>query len=121
MLVSVDDLVSITTFLLLLEKIKLAVLEGDLWMSLGDVGECKLSRGAGPPNDLAAVLRRMASCRFMDGVAVMAGGDFVGGDVTVDTGGTTRDWDLGRVGEATTAGGEVDVGEVMIRDFLMGF
>lgn len=118
---SSKDLVSITTFLLLLEKIKLAVLEGDLWMSLGDVGECKPRRGADPPNDLAAVLRRMASCRFTDGVAVMAGGDFFVGDATVDTGGITRDWDLGRDGEANAVGGEVDVGEVMIRDFLMGF
>lgn len=123
-LVSATGLVSITTFLLLLEKIKLAVLEGDLRRSIGDVGECKLRRDAGPPNDLAAVLRRMASCRFMDGEAVVAGGDFLVGDRTgdEDTGGTTRDWDLGRSGcEVTMAGGEVDVREVMIRDLLMGF
>lgn len=89
-------------------------------MSFGEVGECKPRRGEEPPNDLAAVLRRMASCRFIDGVAVAAG-DFFAGDAMLDTGGITRDLDLGRDGEVTVAGGEVDVGEVMMRDFLMGF
>lgn len=103
---------------------KLAVLEGDLWRSVGDVGECKLRRDAGPVFDLAAVLRRIASCRFMEGAAVMAGGDFLVGERTVDedVGGITRDWELGRAGcEVTTAGGEEGVGAVRIRDLLMGF
>lgn len=116
-------LVSITIFLLLLEKTKLAVLEGDLRKSTGDVGECKLRRAVALPCDLAAVLRRMASCRFMDGEMVVVG-DFFVGERTVDedTGGITRDCDLGRAGcEVTTAGGEVGTGEVMIKDLLMGF
>lgn len=98
-----------------------------MWRSTGDVGACKLRRDAGPAFDLAAVLRRMASCRFMEGEVVMAGGDFFVGEETgdEDAGGDTRDWDLGRAGcEVTMAGGEVDVGdvgEVMIRDLLMGF
>lgn len=122
---STVGLVSITTFLLLLEKMKLAVLEGDFRGSIGDVGECRLSRDAGPSFDLAAVLRRMASCRFMEGETVMGGGDFFIGDRTVDEDAaeiTTEDWDLGKAGsEVTMTGGEVDVGEVMIRDLLMGF
>lgn len=40
--VAATGLGSITTFLLLLAKIKLAVLEGDLRRSDGDVGECRL-------------------------------------------------------------------------------
>lgn len=122
-LISTTGLVSVTTFLLLLEKMKLAVLEGDLWMSAGEGGECKLRRGAGTPNDLAAVLRRMASCRFMDGEAVMAEGDLFVEDRAVDgdRGGTTRGWELGKACcEVTMEVGEVDV-VVMIRDFLMGF
>lgn len=121
---------------MLLAKIKLAVLEGDgdLRRSTGDVGECKLRRDAGPSLDLAAVLRRMASCRFMEGEAVMAGGDFFVGEMTAEEEvvGTKMDWDLGRAGSAVTiAGGEVDGGEVdggekgpgerRIRDLLMGF
>lgn len=124
---SVTGLVSITTLLLLLEKMKLAVLDGDLWTSLGDVGECRLRRDGGFSFDLAAVLRRIASCRFMEGDEVMAGGDFLVGDRAVEEEvvGITRDWVFGRVGcEADAAGGEVDVGEVgviIIRDLLMGF
>lgn len=122
--VSTVGLVSIATLLLLLEKIKLAVLEGDFWEPTGDVGECRLRRDAGLSFDLAAVLRRMASCRFMEGEVVMAGGDFFVGERTVveDADETTADWDLGRAGsEVIMTGGEVDVGEVMIRDLLMGF
>lgn len=118
-LVSGAGLVSVTTFLLLLEKIKFAVLVGDLQRSFGDVGDWMLRRDAGLAFDLAAVLRRMASCRFMEGEVVMAGGDFLVGEMTVDedAGGTTRDWDLGRACcEVTMAGSEV-----MIRDLLMGF
>lgn len=114
-LASTVGLVSITALLLLLEKIKLAVLEGDFRGSIGDVGECRLRRDAGLSFDLAAVLRRMASCRFMEGEVAMAGGDFFIGE-------TTAGWDLGRAGsEVIMTGGEVDVGEVMIRDLLMGF
>lgn len=123
-LVSGASLVSITTFLLLLEKTKLAVLEGDLQKSVGDFGAFKLSRDAWLSFDLAAVLRRMASCRFMEGEAVMAGGDFFVGERAVDevADGSKRDWDLGKAGcEISMAGGVVDVGEVMIRDLLMGF
>lgn len=115
---------SVTILLLLLEKIKLAVLVGDLWGSIGDVGECKLRRDPGLACDLEAVLRRMASCRFMEREAVMAGADFFVGERTVDadTGGTTRDWDFGKAGcEITMAGGEVGGEEVMIKDLLMGF
>lgn len=95
-LASGTGLVSITTVLLLLEKIKLAVLEGDLgdlWKSIGDVGACRLRRDGGLSFDLAAVLMRMASCRFMDGEAIMAGGDFFVGEDTVDedANGATRD------------------------------
>lgn len=91
---------------------------------MGDVGECRLRRDAVPSFDLAAVLRRMASCRFMEGEVVMAGGDFFTGERAVDedAGGTTTEWDLGRVGcEMVMTGGDDDVGEVMIRDRLMGF
>lgn len=122
---STVGLVSITALLLLLEKIKLAVLEGDFRESTGDVGECRLRRDAGLSFDLAAVLRRMASCRFMEGEVVVAGGDFLGiGERTVaeDAVEITADWDLGRVGsDGIVTGGEVDVGDVMIRDRLMGF
>lgn len=114
--------VSITTFLVLLEKIKLAMLEGDLWMSppKGDVGP----RGEVGLFDRAAVLRRIASCRFMEGEVVIAGGDlFVGEGGTVEeVCMTSADWDLGTVAcETTIMGGDVDVGEVMISDLLMGF
>ncbi len=81
-------------------------------------------RAAGPPFDLAAVLRRIASCRFMEGEAAMAGGDFFVGEVAVDEDvvGIVRGWDLGTAGgEVTMAGGEVGTGEVMIRDLLIGF
>lgn len=91
-------LVSITTFLLLLEKTKLAVQEGDLRKSTGDVEAFKLRRAGGLAFDLAAVLRRMASCRFMEGEVVMAGGDFFVGEMTVvdeDAGRTKTDWDFG--------------------------
>lgn len=124
---STTGLVSITTLLLLLEKMKLAVLDGDLRTSRGDVGECRLRRDGGFSFDLAAVLRRMASCRFMEGDRVMAGGDFLVGDTVVeeDVVGSTRDWVFGGLGcGATAAGGEVEVGdegEIMIRDLLMGF
>lgn len=78
--------VAITIFLLLFEKIKLAVLDGDLRRSPpnGDVGECRLRREGGPSFDLAAVLRRMASCRFMEGDMVTAGGDILVGRKVVD-------------------------------------
>lgn len=121
--VSAAGLVSTTTFLLLLAKIKLAVLEGDLRRSGGDVGECKLRRELGP-KDLAAVRRRIASCRFIEGDTEAAGGDLIVRDGTEvdDTGGTTRGSDLAAGGcEATTAGGDVGEGELIIRDFLMGF
>lgn len=113
-----------------MEKIKLAVLVGDLWGSMGEVGECRLRRVVEFSLDLAAVLRRMASCRFIEGDAVMAGGDFLVGDRDVDVavGGITRECDFGRAGcEITTVGGEVDVGgeadvgEVKISDCLIGF
>lgn len=125
-LVSGEVAVSITTFLVLFEKIKLAVLEGDLRKSppSGDVGDCKLRREEGPSFDLAAVLKRMASCRFMEGEEDMAGGDFFVGEITVDeeVGSTMVVWDFEMAGcEVTMAGGDVDVGEVMIRDLLMGF
>lgn len=100
------------------------MLEGDLQKSVGDFGAFKLSRDAWLSFDLAAVLRRMASCRFMEGEAVMAGGDFFVGERAVDevADGSKRDWDLGKAGcEISMAGGVVDVGEVMIRDLLMGF
>lgn len=79
-------------------------------MSTGDVGECRLRRDPGLSFDLAAVLRRMASCRFMEREVVIAGGDFFMGETGEDgdTGVTTTDWDLGSVGcEVTAAGGEV--------------
>lgn len=76
-----SDLVSITTFLLLLEKIKLAVLVGDLRTS-NPGGEWMPSRDDGPFRDRAAVLKRIASWRFIEGV--IAGGDLVGGDVFGD-------------------------------------
>lgn len=72
----------------------------------------------------------MASCRFMEGEAVMAGGDFFVGEATGDEGVTKTDWDMCSAGCAVTVaggdvgGGEVDVGEVgerKIRDRLMGF
>lgn len=90
---SANDLASITTFLLLLAKIKLAVLAGDMWTFDGDVGECKLRRELGPPAVLAAVRRRIASCRFIEA----AGGDFIVryGTEVDDTGGSTRGSDLG--------------------------
>lgn len=118
---SASGLVSTTTFLLLLAKIKLAVLEGDLWRADGDVGNCKLRRELGPPRDLAAVRRRIASCRFIDGDTEAAEGDLIGRDGTEedDTGGTTRGSDLGAGG--CGAGGEVGVGRLIIRDLLMGF
>lgn len=124
-------MVSITTLLLLLEKIKLAVLQGDFWGSFGDVGEFKLRRDAGPVFDLAAVLRRMASCRFMEGEAVMAGGDLFAG--VGEAGITKTEWVSGRAScSVSVAGGEAggeDVvggeyvvgGERIIRDLLMGF
>lgn len=84
---------------------------------MGDVGECRLSRGAVPSLDLAAVLRRMASCRFIEGEVVMAAGDFF-----EEACGSTTDCDLGRAScDVTMTGGEVDVGEVTIRERLMGF
>lgn len=112
--------------MLLLEKMKLAVLEGDFRRSMGEVGECRLRRDVALSLDLAAVLRRMASCRFMEGEAVIAGGDFFVGDgeraVDVDAGGSTRDSDLGRAGcGVTVAGGDVGAGEINISDLLMGF
>lgn len=112
---------SIATFLPLLAKMKLAVLEGDLRRSDGDVGECRLRRELGPPELLAAVRRRIASCRFIDGDREAAGGDLMFRDETEDddTGGTTRGSDLGAGGAA--AGGEVGDGKLMIRDFLIGF
>lgn len=116
--------VSITTFLLLLAKIKLAVLEGDLRRSDGDVGEGRLRRGLGPPKLLAAVRRRIASCRFIDGDTEAAGGDLIVRDESEDddTGGTTRGSDLGAGGcDTATAGGEDGDGKLMIRDFLIGF
>lgn len=122
--VSATGLVSTTTFLLLLAKIKLAVLEGDLRRSGGDVGECKLRRELGPCKDLAAVRRRIASCRFIEGDAEAAGGNLIVRDGTEvdDTGGTTRGSDLGAGGcEATMAGGDVGEGKLIIRDFLIGF
>lgn len=122
--VSVTGLVSITTFLLLLAKIKLAVLEGDLRRSDGDVGECRLRRELGPPKLMAAVRSRIASCMFIDGDTEAAGGDLIIRDETEDddTGGTTRGSDLGAGGcDAATAGGEVGAGKLMIRDFLIGF
>lgn len=114
------------SMIILLEKIKLAVLDGDLWRSppSGDGGECRLRREGGPSFDLAAVLRRMASCRFMEGEMVTAGGDFFVGEKAVDEveGRTTVTWDFGTAGcEVTMAGGDVDVGEVTIRERLMGF
>lgn len=117
--VSAAGLVSITTFLLLLAKMKLAVLEGDVRRSAGDVGEGRLRRGLGPPRLLAAVRRRIASCRFIDGDTEAAGGDLIVRDETEDedTGGATRGSDVGAGGcHAATAGGEL-----MIRDFLIGF
>lgn len=119
-LVSVTGLLSTTTFLLLLAKIKLAVLEGDLRRSGGDVGQWRLRREAGPPKDLDAVRRRIASCRFIEA----AGGDFVVRDGTEggDAGGTTRGSDVGAGGcEVAAAGGDAGEGELKIRDFLIGF
>lgn len=117
------DGVSITTFLVVpLEKMKLATLEGDLWTSppKGDVGP----RGEVGLFVRAAVLRRIASCRFMEGEAVIAGGDFfVGeGDMAGDVCVTSADWGLGTVVcEMTIVGGDMDVGDVMIIDLLIGF
>lgn len=105
--------------MLLLAKIKLAVLEGDLRRSLGDVGECRLRREPGLPADLAAVRRRIASCKFIEGDAEAAGGDLV---VRDDAGGTTRGSGLAADGcVIVMAGGEAGEGELIIRDFLMGF
>lgn len=111
---------------MLLEKMKLAVLDGDFRRSMGEVGECRLRRDAALSFDLAAVLRRMASCRFMEGEAVMAGGDFLVRDgeraVDVGAGGSTRDSDVGGAGcGVTVAGGDVGGGEIKMRDLLMGF
>lgn len=117
-------LVSTTTFLVLLAKIKLAMLEGDLHRSGGDAGECELRRELGPPKDLAAVRKRIASCRFIEGDTEAAGGDLIVRDGTEvdDTVGTTRSSDCGAGGCAvTTADGGVGEGELIIRDFLMGF
>lgn len=110
--------------MLLLAKIKLAVQEGDLRRSGGDAGECELRRELGPPKDLAAVRRRIASCKFIDGDTEAAGGDLivrVGTEVD-DTGGAKRGSDLGAGGcEVTVAGGDEGEGELMIRDLLTGF
>lgn len=111
-------LVSATTFLLLFAKTKLAVLEGDLRRSGGETGE--LRREVGPPEDLAAVRRRMASCRFIEA----AGGDLIVRDATEvdDAGGSTRGSDLGAGGcDVTVAGGDVGEGKLRMRDFLIGF
>lgn len=122
--VSATGLVSTTTFLLLLAKIKLAVLEGDWRRSGGDAGKCELRRELGPPKDLAAVRKRIASCRFIEGEAEAVAGDLIVRDGTEvdDTGGTTRGSDCGAGGCAVpTAGGDVGEGELIIRDLLMGF
>lgn len=100
------------------------MLEGDLWGSIGDVGECRLRRDVGLSFDLTAVRRRIASCRFIEGTAAVVEEYFFVGEMAVDedAGGGTADWDLGGAGcMVIMTGGEVDVGEVMIRDFLMGF
>lgn len=125
-LTSDTGLVSLDSLLLLLEKIKLAVFAGDLGdvRRSGDVGECSLRQEAGFSFDLAAVLRRIASCRFMDEGAVVTGGDFCVGEgiVAEDVTGAKGEYGLGRARcTGPNAGGEVDVGEVMIKDFLMGF
>lgn len=114
-------LVSNTTFLLLLAKMKLAVLEGDLQRSGGDVGECRLRRELGPPRDLAAVRRRIASCRFIEGDTEAAIGGLIVRDGTEvdDAGGTTRGSGLGAGG--CEAGGDAGEGELIMRDFLIGF
>lgn len=118
-LASAAGLVSTTTLLLLFAKMKLAVLVGDLWRSGGEVGE--LRRGVGPPRDLAAVRRRMASCSFIEGDTEAAGGDLIVRDGT-DAGGSTRGSDLGAGGwGVTVAGGGVGGGVLRMRDFLMGF
>lgn len=120
-LLSVNGLVSTTTFLLFLAKMKLAVLEGDLRRSGGDVGECRLRRALGPPRDLAAVRRRIASCRFIDGDTEAAAGGLTARDGT-DAAGIGRGSGLGAGGcKVTTAGGDVGGGTLIIRDFLMGF
>lgn len=113
--VSATGLVSITTFLLLLAKTKLPVLDGDLRGSLGDVGESE-SRAPGPPTDLAAVRRRIASCRFMEGDT-----DAPGGDLTVRDGAAGGSGLGGGGCGVTAAGGEVGEGRLIIRDFLIGF
>lgn len=121
--VSAPGLVSITTFLLLLAKTKLAVLDGDLRGSLGDVGESE-RRALGPPMDLAAVRRRIASCRFIEGDTDAPGGDLTVRDGTedVDAGGAAGGSGSGGGGcGVTTAGGEVGEGRLIIRDFLIGF
>ena len=77
---------SITTFFALLEKTKLALAEGDLWRYApgGEAGECMLKReGQLSLTVLAAVLKRIASCSLMEGVVVVAGGDFLVGEVIV--------------------------------------
>lgn len=118
-LASAAGLVSTTTLLLLFAKMKLAVLVGDLWRSGGEVG--KLRWGVGPPRDLAAVRRRMASCSFIEGDTDAAGGDLIVRDGT-DADGSTRGSDLGAGGWGiTVAGGGVGGGEMRMRDFLMGF
>lgn len=118
-LASAAGLVSTTTLLLLFAKMKLAVLVGDLWRSGGEAGE--LRREVGPPRDLAAVRRRMASCSFIEGDTEVAGGDLIVRDGT-DAGGSTRGSDLGAGGwGVTVAGGGVGGGELRMRDFLMGF
>lgn len=87
--------VSITTFFVLFEKTKLPLVVGDLWRSkpCGDVGECKLRRqGALSLAVLAAVLKRIASCSLIEGVVVVAGGDFLVGEVTMaEVGGRLSD------------------------------
>lgn len=106
-----SGLVSITTFLLVLEKMKLAVLVGDFRKSLGEVGEFRLRREAGDSLDRAAVLSRITSCRFMEGAAV-AEGDFFTGETTVveDAGEIT----IG--GTAAVAGGDFSAGEEVTLD-----
>lgn len=118
-LASATGLVSTTTLLLLFAKMKLAVLVGDLWRSGGEAGE--LRREVGPPRDLAAVRRRMASCSFIEGDTEAAGGDLIVRDGT-EAGGSTRGSALGAGGwGVTVAGGGVGGGELRMRDFLMGF
>lgn len=107
-----SGLVSITTFLLVLEKMKLAVLVGDFRKSLGEVGEFRLRRDAGESLDRAAVLSLIASCRFMEGVA-MADGDFFTGETTVVEDGV-GETTIG--GTAAVAGGDFSAGEEVTLD-----